>query len=83
MFIMCVTVIVNKIWIDFFSPLASAERYLFWSLFCRPSVLVFMKVTFWIMKTKTKKNKLDCSLYIYNVYVFFFPPELVSLCTVS
>ena len=40
-------------------------------------MLVFMKVTFWIMKTKTKKSKLDCSLFIDNVYVFFF---LLNLC---
>ena len=30
-----------------------------------------MKVMFWIMKTKSKKSKLDCSLFIDNVYVFF------------
>ena len=30
-----------------------------------------MKVIFWIMKTKSKKSKLDCSLFIDNVYVFF------------
>ena len=40
-------------------------------------MLGFMKVMFWIMKTKTKKSKLDCSLFIDNVYVCFF---LLNLC---
>ena len=65
------------VWIRFrifFHLLASAQCYLLWNLFCRPrlfSVLGFMKVMFWIMKTKSKKSKLDCSLFIDNVYVFF------------